>query len=191
MDPAADERLSGRDMAADTNGLPSAGAAPAGDGPVVQGLPKTGSRTSLASNESFPEDIGKRMAIDNSSMVEALPTPAIGCFSWTFFAWMDNLVSLGYARNKAGENLQHADLWELREDLRAQNVVERFERFWAEEQAAAIAAGRKAKLESVFWKLTKPWVMASAGFELLRMASQYASPMIIKYIIQYIQVLFA
>lgn len=192
MNGAADIPMSGRDTAADMPSVPpSACARPAGDGPAVLGLPKSGSRTSLASSEVFPEDVGKRMGIDNSKMVEALPTPPLGCVGATFFSWMDSLVSLGYARNKAGENLQHTDLWELREDLRAQNVVDRFEKFWAEEQAAAKAVGRKAKLESVFWKLTKPWIVASGCFELLRMASQYASPMIIKYIIQYIQVLLA
>ena len=84
--------------------------------------------------------------------------------------------------------LQHTDLWELPENLRAAHVVQQFEHHWAEEVAASKAAGRKAKLETAFWKITKPWIMASASFELLRMCAQYASPMVIKYIIQYIQV---
>ena len=175
----------GRNTAADLQPMPPADA-PKTAAPVVVALPRTRSK----GEEAILEDVGKRVAIDNSKMVEPHPTPVIGCASATFFSWMDGLVSLGYARNKAGENLQHADLWELREELRAQTVVDNFERFWAEEQAVAAAAGRKAKLESVFWRLTKPWVVASGCFELLRMASQYASPMIIKYIIQYIQVNF-
>ena len=184
-DMHTDALTSGRDAAVDMPSQPT-DPTPKTTEPVVATLPRAGSK----GEDAILEDIGKRVAIDNSKMVEPQPTPEIGCASATFFSWMDNLVSLGYARNKAGENLQHADLWELREELRAQTVVDDFERFWAEEQAAAAAAGRKAKIESVFWKLTKPWIVASGCFELLRMASQYASPMIIKYIIEYIQVNF-
>lgn len=147
-------------------------------------LPKSSSRDSLCSLES----LGRRQKVDNKEMVVAAKRPIVGCLGHTFFSWMDDMVQLGYKRNKAGENLQHTDLWELPENLRAAHVVQQFEYHWAEEVAAAKAAGRKAMLETAFWKITKPWILASASFELLRMCSQYASPMVIKYIIQYIQV---
>jgi ABC-type multidrug transport system fused ATPase/permease subunit len=83
--------------------------------------------------------------------------------------------------------LEHQDLWELQQDLRAEQVVQHFELYWAEEQAAAMTAGKKANLSNVFWKLTKPWILASAGFELLRLVAQYTAPMVIRQIIYYIQ----
>ena len=157
-----------------------------GGGPVVKVMTKSGSHESLS---SIPESLGKRVAIDNAKMVTAAPSPEVGCLGQIFFSWMDNIVQLGYKRNKAGDNLQHSDLWELPENLRAGNVVQRFEEFWAEEQAAAKALDKKPKLDRVFWKLTKPWILASACFELLRLLAQYASPLVIREIIKYIQVL--
>ena len=152
--------------------------------PLAKTMNKSGSHGSLA---SMPEDLGKRQALDNARMVEANPTPKVGCLGHVFFTWMDSLVRLGYNRNKADENLQHADLWELPENLRAGHVIDRFEVLWAEEQAAAQAAGRKARLGNAFYQLVKHWVMASAAFELLRMASQYASPLVVRYLVVYLQ----
>jgi len=122
-------------------------------------------------------------------MVTAAPSPEVGCLGHIFFSWMDSMVQLGYKRNKEGDNLQNSDLWELPENLRAAHIVQRYEEFWAEEQAAARKVDRKPKLFKVFWKLTKPWILASACCELLRIAAQYASPLVIKEIIKYIQVL--
>ena len=98
----------------------------------------------------MPEDLGQRQALDNARMVEANPTPNVGCLGHVFFSWMDSLVRLGYNRNKADENLQHADLWELPENLRAGHVIDRFEVLWAEEQAAAQAARYQRVRGSVF-----------------------------------------
>jgi len=188
--------LQGRDVPAMPPGehasLPAAsvngGAAiTGGDGHPIKTvvLPKSASHGSNMSE--LPEGLGKRTAIDTTKMVVANPTPDVGALGYVFFTWMDHIVQLGYQRNKGGDNLEHKDLWELQENLRAQHVVAQFETMWAEEQATSKAAGKKASLSNVFWKLTKPWIMASAGFELLRMSAQYASPMVIKQIILYIQ----
>jgi ABC-type multidrug transport system fused ATPase/permease subunit len=147
-------------------------------------LSKSASQESLC---SLPEGLGKRTAVDSSQMVVAHPTPDVGAVGHVFFTWMDNIIQLGFKRNKDGANLEHQDLWELQHDLRAEQVVQHFELYWAEEQAAAIAAGKKANLSNVFWKLTKPWILASAGFELLRLVAQYTAPMVIREIIYYIQ----
>jgi len=156
-----------------------------GGGPVVKRITNPGSHES----GSNPQGLGRRVAIDSAKMVTAAPSPKVGCLGHIFFSWMDSMVQLGYKRNKEGDNLQNSDLWELPENLRAAHVVQRYESFWAEEQAAAREVGRKPKLIKVFWKLTKPWVLASACFELLRVGAQYASPLVIKEIIKYIQVL--